>query len=494
MGIDVTAVARVTGIDAQYKDLRGGALLNLPQHLGILAQGATLSTYASTKFDATSATQVGDVMGYGSPAHLIAKQLFPDNGDGVGSIPVTFHPLSDAYGSAAALGTITPSGTVTKAAAYRVRISNILSAPFTIAVSATVAQRVTQMTAAINAVLDMPVVAADNTTAVGLTAKWAGASGNDIYVEVVGDTAAGNVFVCTSMTGGSVNPDVTTALASIGGVWETMLLNAMELADTATLNLIQTWGDGRWGATVKKPVVCFTGCVIASQASAIAVSDARKTDKINSQLVSPGSHDLPFVVAARQLARIVVVANNNPPTGYAAQAATGLTPGDDSVQWDWPARDAAVKGGSSTVEVKDGVVNISDVVTFYHPTGDQNPAFRFVCDIVKIQQYVFNLALIFEAKEWAAAPLIPDDQPTTNPNARKPKSAVAEVCTLHETAGLAAIISDVAFAKKNTFASIDSQNPKRLNVNVTIKLSGNTNIVDVSLNFGFFFGTLPLAA
>lgn len=489
-GIDQSAVARGFGLDTEYQDLRGGALLNLPQRIGVIAQGATAATYATTKFDATSAAQVAAKAGYGSPAHLIARELFPLNGDGVGTVPVTFHLLVDDGSGVAAAGTITPSGTHLKAGSYRVRINNILSAPFVILPAASVATRVGAMVAAINAVLEMPVVAVAHAgnTLVDLTSKWKGLSANDIYVEVIGDMTLGTVFTIAQLSGGLVNPSVSAALASIGNVWETMLLNALTIADTTTLDLIQAFGEGRWGATVRKPLVCFTGNTIADPVAAVAVSDARKTDRINGQLVSPGSHDLPFVVAARQLARIAVVANDNPPTNYAAQRATDLTPGDDGVQWDYPTRDAAVKAGSSTIEVKDSVVTISDVVTFYHPTGDANPAYRYVVDIVKLQQYHYNLSLTFEAKEWAAAPLVPDSQPTKNPNARRPMNAIAEICMLHQTAGDAAIISDVAFAKKNTFAAIDGQNPKRLNVQITIKLSGNTNIIDVTLNFGFFVG------
>jgi hypothetical protein len=37
-------------------------------------------------------------------------------------------------------------------------------------------------------------------------------------------------------------------------------------------------------------------------------------------------------------------------------------------------------------------------------------------------------------------------------------------------------------------------NPKRLDLTVTVQLSGNTNIVSVDLEFGFFFGTQALVA
>jgi phage tail sheath gpL-like len=210
--------------------------------------------------------------------------------------------------------------------------------------------------------------------------------------------------------------------------------------------------------------------------------------------VAPGSDDLPFVVAARQLARIAVIANNNPPHDYGSQDATGLTPGTDGEQWDYLARDEAVKKGSSTIEVKDGVVNISDVVTMYHPTGDTVPAYRYVVDIIKLQQVIFNLDLIFAVPEWDGAPLIPDDQPTVNRSAKKPKMAKAEVAGMIDSLALNAILSDPNTAKESIVAGINATNPKRLDLAVTVQLSGNTNIKSIDLNFGFFYGTEPIVA
>jgi len=134
------------------------------------------------------------------------------------------------------------------------------------------------------------------------------------------------------------------------------------------------------------------------------------------------------------------------------------------------------------------------VVTFYHPTGDPTPAYRFVVDIVKLQNILFNLDLIFATDEWDGAPLIPDDQPTVNRDAKKPKTAVAAVAAMLDSLGLNAIISDPETAKLNTIAEIDSQNPKRLNLVTTVQLSGNTNIKSIDLEFGFFFGTPTVVA
>ena len=341
----------------------------------------------------------------------------------------------------------------------------------------------------------MPVVAVGNGTSneADLTSKWEGVSANDITVSVDG-AIAGLTFVVTQPSGGLVNPNIDAALAQVGDVWETMMLNCLDIADTTTLDKYQTFGEGRWGAITRKPLVIFTGNTEAAVATAITVPDARTADRVNSQLVAPGSDNLPFVVAARQLARIVAVANNNPPRDYGSQNASGLVPGTDGEQWTFTERDLAVKAGSSTVEVKDGVVNVSDVVTFYHPNGDPIPAYRFVVDTVKLQTVLFNIDGIFDTPEWDGAPLIPDDQPTVNRDAKQPKSAVAAIAAMLDSLALNAIISDPETAKANTFAEIDAGNPKRLNVTTTIQLSGNTNIRSIDLNFGFFFGTPALVA
>jgi phage tail sheath gpL-like len=492
--IDASAVARVVGIKTIFRDLRGGGILFLPQRVAVVGQGSSASVYSTTKQQVTSAGQAAALYGFGSPIHLAVLQLMPINGDGVGTIPVTIYPLVDDGSGVVSTGDITPSGSATAASAYIVRINNIDSEQFVISVGDSVASIVTAATAAINATLEMPVIATDGTTEVAVVSKWKGTSANDIVIEIVGSTTLGVSFALTQPVGGLVNPDVSAAIAQVGDVWESMMLNCLDVADTTTLDKYSVFGEGRWGALVRKPIVVFTGNTATAVAAATAVSDARKTDRVNSQLVAPGSNDLPLITAARQLARIVKVANNNPPQDYGSQDATGLTPGADGVQWTFLDRDSAIKKGSSSIQVKDGVVNVSDVVTFYHPTGDPIPAYRYVVDIVKLQTIIFNLDLIFATKEWDGAPLIPDNQPTVNRSAKKPKSAVAAVCAMIDSLALNAFISDPETAKANTLAEISSQNPKRLDVSTTVQLSGNSNIISVDLNFGFFFGTPSVVA
>lgn len=494
--VDASAVARVLGVQTTFKDLRAGNVLYLPQRIAVIGQGASAVTYSTTKAQYTSAFAVGQAYGFGSPLHMAAKQLLPSNGDGVGSIPVTFYPLQDDGSGVPAAGDITPSGSATGSATFKVRVNNILSESFSVAAGDTVADICDAITAAVSATLDLPVLATDNSTDVGLTAKWDGLSGNDLYIEVVATSTdnSGISFAFTQPTGGAADPDISVATDQFGNVWETLVLNCFNKANTTALDDLSTFGEGRWGALVRKPFVAFMGNNDTAVATAIAVPDARKTDRVNAQLVSPGSNDLPLVIAARQLARIAVVANNNPPRDYGSVEATGLVPGVDGDQWLYADRDTAVKGGSSTIEVKDGVVNLADTVTFYHPDGDPTPAYRYVVDIVKLQNIIFNLDIIFATPEWDGAPLIPDNQPTANRDAKKPKMAVAAVAALTDSLALNAIISDPETAKASIQAGINGGNPKRLDLTVTYQLSGNVNVLSVDLDFGFYFGTSPVVA
>jgi phage tail sheath gpL-like len=488
MGIDASARARAVGIDTQFKDFRSGSVLFLEQRIAVFAQGSSAETYDTTKWQATSASAGGSRFGFGSPIHKILEQLLPVNGDGVGTIPVTVYPLEDGYEAVTASGTITPAGAQTEAAEYRVRVSGVLSAPFVIDPDAdSVATICDQIVAAINAIPGMPVIATDNTTNVGIAAKWAGPTGNDLVVEIIGDVTLGVTFTIVQPTGGLVNPDITAALAQMGDIWETMVLNALNIADTAILDEYQEFGEGRWGALVHKPLVVFTGNTEAVVGTATAGTAARTDDRINCQLVAPGSPNLPFVVAARELARIAKLANDNPPHDYGSQRATGLIPGTDGEQWNYTARDQAVKAGSSTVKIKEGVVTLQDVVTMYAPEGEEPPGYSHVVDIVKLQNIHHNLALIFDTAEWDGAPLVPDDQTVTNPSAKKPSMAKAEMAALADDLAAAAIISDPAATKAMLTAVIDSQNPKRMNLRMPVKLSGNSNIIDAIVEFGFHF-------
>lgn len=487
--VDVSAVARVLGIKTSFLNVLPGGVATLPQQIAVIAQGATASTYSTDKAQITSAGQAGTLFGFGSPIHLIAMKLFPANGvGGAGSIPVTVYPLVDGVGGAAAAGEIAGSGTQTTAASYRVVVNGIKSNAFSVAVGENFAAIQSDIIAAINAIPEMPVIAADATGDISLTAKWEGLTGNEITVEIEG-TEYGLTFALTQPVGGLVDPDITAALALIGSRWETMVINGASLASSTDIkDEFSAWGEGRWGALVYKPAVVFTGSNSNSDTTLKTYSSGRTTDRVNVIASAPGSVEMGFQIAAAVCAQVARQANNAPAVDYGSLPVSTLLAGADGDQFDYTENDALVKAGVSTSSVRDGVVYLEDIITMYRPTGEPNPGYRYVVDIVKLQNIIFNIALIFKGKPWDGAPLIPNDQPTVLADARKPKDAIAELASLTDNLGLQAIVSDPEGIKAVIQAEISSTNPKRLDIRYPVTLSGNANIISADLDFAFFYG------
>lgn len=492
MPVDLTAVARVVGIETTFVNLRGNNVVLLPQQVAVIGSGSTLATYTpNVPVSFTSAAAVGTTYGFGSPLHLAVLELLPPNGDGLGTIPMTVYPLA-ASGTAATF-TITAAGTLNTDQTYTVTINGVTTGPIALTTADTTTTAATAISDAITAALNVPVTSASAIAVVTTTAKAGGSWGNGVDIAVNGTIDGMTFTVAVGVTGAS-NPSVQPALDQITNKWETMIVNCWESTDAPNLNLYQTFGDGRWGVLIKKPLVVTTGTVETVVATLTGIGDGRKTDRVNSLAVVPGSTNLPLQLAARQVARIAPIANNNPPLDYGGQSLTGITPGADGDQFPYVDLNTLVKAGISTTELIDGIATMSDTVTFYHPDGEDPPAFRYVVDIVKLQNIIFNLNVIFESAEWNGAPLIPDDQPTTNRDARKPKDAISVVAQMLDGLGLLAIISDPAAAKALISAVINSLNPKRLDLSVTVQLSGNANVISIDLLFGFFFGTQAIAA
>jgi phage tail sheath gpL-like len=319
-----------------------------------------------------------------------------------------------------------------------------------------------------------------------ITSKWSGASGNSIKIKIASD-AEGIIFGITNMAGGAVDPDVSPALASIGQVWETFILSCFSYNNPSRLDKYQSFSEGRWGELEKKPCITAHGST-DDFATRTAVTDIRKTDYANFLIQSTGSDELPFVIAAKGLVNdIMTTANSNPPTGYHGLL-TGLVAGDDLDQENYTTRNQAVSKGAST-NIKNGsVAELNDIITMYHPDGDAIASRRYVVDLVKLQNVVFNVRMILEADQLKGAPLVTDETPTTNPKAVQPKVIKTSLMNLADSLAAYAIIQEPKFTKENLTVQISSQNPKRLDIKYPVKLSGNVEVTSTDIYFGFYLG------
>ena len=489
MGVTASAISRVTGVEVSYKNFNTGAAAMLPQRLAIIGTGNTGVSYSTDKYEVeASAADVAERYGYGSPLHLACKQLFPTSGSSA-TFPVTIYPIAIGNSDVAATGAITITGPSTAAGSGTVTIGGI-DADFAVTKAETAAELAAALVVAINAVSDMPVVAAVDSTdnfKVNLTAKWKGANGNRIQVSAECD-AAGITLTLTAMSGGAGVPSVATTLSKINTVWETMILNTFDYTDSGLLNELYEFGNSRWGTLVKKPILVATGCT-DNYSTRTAITDARPTDYINFLVVSVGSKELPWVIAAKAMVNdILTTADSNPAQNYKGLL-TGLLAGDDTEQEDYSVRNMSVGKGSST-NIKNGsVAQLNDIVTMYHPTSEgKYPSRRYVVDLIKLMNVVYNVRLIMEADSVVGAPLVSDSTITTNASAIQPKIVKGWLTNLANSLALKAVIGDQDFTKKNIVVEIDSENPKRLNVTFPVKLSGNVEVASVDILFGFYLG------
>ena len=198
---------------------------------------------------------------------------------------------------------------------------------------------------------------------------------------------------------------------------------------------------------------------------------------------------MPYVVGAKFLVDdILTTANENPAQGYKGKA-EGLEAGDDSLQENYNTRNASVMKGSSTNIKSGNVAELNDVVTMYHPASEgKYPSRRYVVDIIKLMNIIYNVRLIMEADELKGAPLVEDSTVTSNKTAIQPKTVKTWFLNLAKSLADKAIIQDVETTKNGLEVAIDSENPKRLNVTFPVKLSGNVEVTSTDIYFGFYVG------
>ena len=486
MSVSPSAISRVTGVAVKFKNFNTGNVQMLQQRLAVIGVGNHGVTYTTEKYECQgNASEIGDKYGYGSPLYLAALQLFPLVGKGAG-FPVTFYPLAEGSGAVQASGKIEIEGTATEAGSAKIVIGG-QKATIAIASGDTKTEIFAKIKDGIDGVLAMPVTAATGDDALTLTSKAAGEVGNLIKTRIE-CAVNGLTFTVTQLTGGVKDPDVTPALEKIGEIWETAILPCFDYKNTDRLDTVMVYGIGRWSDLEKKPLLSFWGCT-DDYATRTGVTDKRPNDFINSLIVSVGSPELPYCVAAKAMVNdILTTANDNPPQGYKG-ILEGLEAGDDSLQENYGTRDASIKKGSSTNIKSGNVAELNDIVTMYHPASEGDyPSRRYVVDLIKLENVIYNVRLIMEADKVKGAPLIRNEDVTSNKAAIQPKTVTTWLLNLVKDLIDKAVLQDYDTTKDGLKVAIDSKNPKRLNTNIPVKMSGNIEVTSTDIDYGFYVG------
>ena len=166
--------------------------------------------------------------------------------------------LDDAGAGVNATGTLTFSGTVSKAGTLYLYIAGMR---VTVAVAAAEASATTatNVAAAINANTALPVTASASLGVVTLTARHKGETGNTIDVRLnyyTGEALpAGLACAIAAMSGGTTNPSIATAIAAMGTEWWNSIV--MPYTDSANLSALETELTLRWGPTKMLDGIAF---------------------------------------------------------------------------------------------------------------------------------------------------------------------------------------------------------------------------------------------
>ena len=492
---DPTARASATAITFRQMNLEQ-APAQRPEVIAVIAQAATGATIVANVPVLSDGTPEQAFALYGaSPLYYAAEKLFPKNGKGA-KCPVYFIPVAD--GGTAATGTITFTGTAKKSftakltfqelavcaaadAAGKISTNallnparaprgmaldsfNTLGVKFVIPNGTAAADIPAIIIAAIADEPTFPATAVDTTGGVlTLTSKWKGTNAN-FAIELVdseGDALTSGAYglstVDVGMASGADATDLEDALANLTESYGiTRVVNQFD--DDDNLDLIQDWAEGLRDSLVSQYAVSYFGRAYdesGTVAGTIDVSaiktfgDGRRTDPVN----------------------IAIYGNYG-----------------DLRELTYTQRDTLVKAGISGIEMRGGVRTLMDCVTFYHPSGVQNPIFRYDVDITKIGNIAYDLRAFFGQSDWDSKIIVSTTSATNNPEAITINSFAAAMDGRADLWEKTALIASAAFVKENSTYAIDDLNPNRINVNIRAQLSSTLRIVDNTLYLGFLFG------
>lgn len=499
--VDSSRVSAVTG----YKITKGDFRLsspNLPQRIAILAEAneANQSTLDLTPTQVTSAQQVGNLYGFGSPSYMIARILFPINGgDGVGGIPVYMYPQAKASGASDKVLRITPAGTATGNATHTVKLcgrTNMDGSSYNINIVTgdTVAIISGKIKDAINAAVGAPVIAVDYGYDCDLTTKWKGLTANDVNVTIeTNGSAVGMTYAVTSPRSGSGTPSIAAALALFANNWNTIVINSYG-TDTTTMGLLEAFNGipdptnptGRYTGTIMKPFVALCGSIADDPSS---ITDGRLNDVTCAICPAPLSTGLPMEAAANTALLLATNCQDTPHLDIGGQSYPDMpTPVVIGSMATYTNRDAIVKKGCSTVNLVGGRYQLEDMVTTYHPTGEIPPQFRYVRNIMLDLNVYYGYKLLEETN--VVGHVIAADNDTVNAatNVIKPKIWKQVLKAYSEDLVNRALITDAAFMQTSTSVTLSSSNPDRLNTFFRYKRTGTVRISSTEAQAGFSFG------
>lgn len=255
----------------------------------------------------------------------------------------------------------------------------------------------TAITAAINAA-GVPVSAEVNgsdTSTVDLTCKWKGITGNDIDVRLnyySGEALpAGVILSITPMSGGTANPDVSTAFANLGDFKHYNII-AFPYTDGNSLNLLDEELDDRWGPLRQLEGLAF--CSVRGSVSDLATFG----DSNNSQNLcivhASGTPTSTWEVAANAAALAAYYGNIDPARPFQTLELNAVKAPTMTERFTLQERNIMLYDGISTWKVDDADdVRAERFITSYKksPAGADDRSYLDICTVLTLGRLRYSL-------------------------------------------------------------------------------------------------------
>lgn len=373
-----------------------------------------------------------------------------------------------------ATGTITVSAAPSASGLINLYVAG-QRAQIGVAATDTAANVATKIAAAVNAALDLPVTASAAAAVVTLTAKWKGASGNDIVVSdsyrgVSGQESlpAGLALTYSAMTGGVGAPDLTAVLANMGD--QDFKFLALPFADSASLDLFATeygFGDtGRWGFLRQ-----LYGAVFTAQrdtyANLMIAGPTRNDPTISRMAIEPACQSPVWEVAAAYAAQAAKGMTNDPARPLQTLAMPGILPAPPDKRFAKTQRNTLTGVGLAVQTVKpNGQMMIERETTSY-----QKNVYGVADNAFDVMPTLYTLSTLFERQRAAITSKFPRHKLANDGTRFGAGSAIVTpriikgelVAQYAEDEDLGLVENARAFAK-NLIVERDANDPNRISV------------------------------
>lgn len=499
--VSTDRISRVSGIKLK-KGFFTNDTPNLPQAIAIFGEANTANQagLAITPVEVTSASEAGQLFGYGSPIHQALRILRPVSGDGVGGIPIIVFPQISDVGATATTREWTVTGTATSNATHYVIVNgrdgvDFQSYGYSVVSGDTPTVIAGKMKDAVNSVLGAPCTGANTLGVATFTSKWEGATSAELHITIdFGNNSAGVSYSQTDSTDGTGTVSLAASLELFGDNWYTTVINTYgesKLADFEQFNGVPDPDNptGRYSGLVFKPFIAFFGSVASDKDDlALITNDDDRVEQVTNVLCpAPNSKGFTWEAAANVVSLFSVIAQNSPHLDVNNKAYPDMPIPNDGLigdMSDYNNRDFLVKKGCSTVLLENGVYKIQDLVTTYHPDGEVPLQYSYTRNLNLDFNVVYGYRSLEEIRLKDKA-LIKDNQVTTVSGAIKPKEWKAVLFDYFDGLAERALINEPDFSKSSLLVQISTTNPNRFETFFRYKRTGIARIESTDAEAGF---------